>query len=177
MGCICWHGVGTLSQVTGIINSEKYKDILEDNIWPVIVRHFPDNNYLFQDDNAPVHRSRLLQQYKAENSFKSISWPAQSPDINIIEIIWLYIKRKLQFRHHVINSNDELFHEIKKIWMDIPASYVQSLFLSIPRRIMSVIRLKGHLTKYLGKKTNSLCSLSKLVICLNEGNLRLINSD
>jgi len=28
-GCICWHGVGTLRKVTGIIISEKYKDILE----------------------------------------------------------------------------------------------------------------------------------------------------
>ena len=56
-------------------------------------------------------------------------------------------KKKIQYRHHVINSNDKLFREIQKIWMDIPASYVQSLFLSIPRRLMSVIRLKGHLTK------------------------------
>jgi len=31
-GCICWHGVRTLSKVTGIINSEKYKDIFEDTI-------------------------------------------------------------------------------------------------------------------------------------------------
>jgi len=66
----------------------KYKDILEDNIWPVIVRHFPDNNYLFQDGNAPVHRSRLLQQYKADNSLKSISWPAQSPDAKSCIVVW-----------------------------------------------------------------------------------------
>ena len=54
-GYICWHGVGALSKVTGIINSKKYRDILEDNI---------------------------------------------------------------QYRHHVINSNDELFREIQKITMD-----------------------------------------------------------
>ena len=28
-GCICWNGVGTLAKVTGNINSEKYKEILE----------------------------------------------------------------------------------------------------------------------------------------------------
>jgi hypothetical protein len=75
-GYICWHRVGTLRKVTVIISSEKYKGILQDNIWPVIVRHFPDNNYLFQDDNAPVHRSRLLQKYKADSILKSISLPA-----------------------------------------------------------------------------------------------------
>ena len=43
--CICWNGVGTLAKVKGSINSEKYKVILEEIIWPVIVRHFPDNQY------------------------------------------------------------------------------------------------------------------------------------
>ena len=72
-GGICWYSVGTLTCITGNINSEKYKTILEDNIWPVIARHFPENQYLFHDDNAPVHRSRVLQEYKAKNNLKSIS--------------------------------------------------------------------------------------------------------
>ena len=147
-GYICWNGVGTLAKVTGNINSEKYKAILEENIWPVIVRHFPDDQYFFQDDNAPVHRSRVLQEYSPTKNLKSFSWAAQSPDLNIIENIWLYIKRKLAYRHHIINSDSDLFREIQRIWMDIPPAYIQSLYLSVPRRIMSVIRLQGHLTKY-----------------------------
>ena len=44
-GVICWYGVGTLTCITGNVNSEKYKtrSISEDNIWPVIARHFPEN--------------------------------------------------------------------------------------------------------------------------------------
>ena len=75
-GCICWEGVGTLTKVCGNINSEKYVSIIDENIWPVIARHFPDNNYFFQDDNAPVHRSRVTL-------IKNMSWPAQSPDLYI----------------------------------------------------------------------------------------------
>ena len=73
MGCICWYTEGTLTCITGNINSEKYETILEDNIWPVTARLFPDNQYLFQDDNAPIHRSRELQEYKTRNNLKSIS--------------------------------------------------------------------------------------------------------
>ena len=35
--------------------------------------------------------------------------------------------------------------------MDIPTAYIHSLYLSVPRRINSVIRLEGHLTTYEGK--------------------------
>ena len=98
-----------------------------------------------------MHRSRVLQEYRATNNLKSISWHAQSPDLNIIENIWLYIKIKLAYRHHIMNSDSDLFREIQRIWMDIPPAYIQSLYLYVSRRIMSVIRLKGHLTKYYGK--------------------------
>ena len=62
-GCICYNGVGTLTKVEGNINADKYISILEDNIWPVIVRHFAGNDYLFQDDNAPVHRACSTKEY------------------------------------------------------------------------------------------------------------------
>ena len=47
-GCICWNGVGTLAKVTGNINSEKYKEIIEETIKLVIVRHFPDDYYFLR---------------------------------------------------------------------------------------------------------------------------------
>jgi hypothetical protein len=78
-GCICYNGVGTLTKVEGNVNAYKYISILEDNIWPVIVRHFPGNDYLFQDDNAPVHRTRSTKDYVARTRLKNMSWPAQSP--------------------------------------------------------------------------------------------------
>lgn len=107
-GCLCFNDVGNLCQVEGKINSEKYINILDTNLWPVIACHFPDGSYLFQDDNAPVHRSRLTEEFVARNRIKNMSWPAQSPELNIIENVWLYIKRKLQSRIHMINSPGEL---------------------------------------------------------------------
>ena len=147
-GCICWHGVGTLAAVTGNINAVKYQEILEDNLWPVIAQHFPNGGYHFQDDNAPVHRARSTQEYIAQNGINGMSWPAQSPDMNIIENVWLYVKRKLQTRVGTIKSKDDLFAEIQRIWMDITPAYIQSLYKSLPKRILNVIRLKGYMTKY-----------------------------
>lgn len=147
-GCITWHGVGTLTAVDGNINADKYQQILDENLWPVLARHFAQGQYIFQDDNAPVHRARTTQDFLRRNGIKTMSWPAQSPDINVIENIWLFIKRKLQMRTGNIKCSDDLFREIHQIWAAIPPDYVKCLYNSIPRRIMNVIRLKGHLTKY-----------------------------
>jgi hypothetical protein len=43
------YGVGTLMTMNGKINTAKYIEILEDNLWPVIVRHYPEENYIFED--------------------------------------------------------------------------------------------------------------------------------
>ena len=147
-GCITYDGVGTLCLVDGNITAQKYIDILDEHLWPVIVRHFLNKPYLFQDDNAPVHRARITCEYKQNNNIPSITWPAQSPDINIIENIWLKIKRLLQNTARNITTRDELFNAILHIWQNIAPEYVRNLYLSIPRRIQAVVRSKGQLTKY-----------------------------
>lgn len=38
-GCVCLKGVCTLTDVQGNINAQKYLQIIEINIWPVIARH------------------------------------------------------------------------------------------------------------------------------------------
>ena len=35
--------VGTITAVEGNINSQKYQQILDDNLWPVIAQHFPND--------------------------------------------------------------------------------------------------------------------------------------
>ena len=46
------------------------------------------DNYYFQQDNAAVHTTKIIQKFYVENGINTLKWPAKSPDINITEDIW-----------------------------------------------------------------------------------------
>ena len=64
--CITFNGVGTFVPVN--INSQKYTDILEDNLWLVVTKVFSTEPWILQDDIATPHRSRHTVQCKQESN-------------------------------------------------------------------------------------------------------------
>ena len=109
-------------------------------MWPVAARYFPANDFIFQDDNAPVHRARSIVDYKLKNQIKSVSWPVQSPDLNIIKNIWLRLKRTLQNNVNAIAYKSKLKTAIMDAWINMPQNCVQSLYFTIPRRLRAVVK-------------------------------------
>ena len=64
-------------------------------------------------DKAPVHGAFTVENYKDQNEVTSMEWPAQSPDLNIIENIWLYLKRELQKSAVDIATKNDLLSCVK----------------------------------------------------------------
>jgi hypothetical protein len=46
-------------------------------------------------------------------------WPAQSPDLNPIEHLWGYLKRRLAEHEHPLNGIYELWERIQVEWEEI----------------------------------------------------------
>ena len=65
-------------QLTGTFNSAKYIGILDKSLWPEVVWYFVGKEYLFMDDNAPVHRAHTVDNYKDQNEATSTEWPAST---------------------------------------------------------------------------------------------------
>ena len=145
-GAMSFRGTAFLTPITGNLNKDGYIDILANSAVPSA--HFLGygNNFIFQDDGAPCHRARAVDQWKANNNIRSLEWPAQSPDLNPIENLWKDLGKAVRNRR--CRNLAELRQELGQCWGQIAARRCRSLVRSMPRRIRAVIRARGGYTKY-----------------------------
>jgi len=96
----------------------------------------------FMQDCAPYHKSSSTSEFLDNKK----DWPAQSPDLNIIENMWAGLKKRLSKYHPIQKEN--LWEVIEKEWYLIPNDYVIILYKYLPRRINHVMKNKGLHLKY-----------------------------
>ena len=138
--CITFNGVGTSTTVNGNINAAKYIEIPENNLWPVIVRHYPEENYIFQDDNAPVHRARKCAKLQNTEQYK---WYVLVGKISGCEHYWKLLAPVEEFsaetalpcsqcyRHGERNHGHLANHSIT-------LHYIRNLYRSLPTRMLKI---------------------------------------
>ena len=140
MSCFSYNGVGNLVVINGIMDRFQYLDIIQNNL-PDSAQKMNLNNYTFQQDNDPKHTSGIIKEYFVRNDIQCVDHPAQSPDLNPIEHLWAYIKRKLDGKNFA--RKDELIIAVKAIWDEIPITLCQNLIVSMKKRVKAVLLAKG----------------------------------
>jgi transposase len=126
---------------TGILNAKRYLNILIDYLVDI-----NEDGMVFQDDNDPKHRAKIITQWKDTNNIISLDWPANSPDLNPIENIWAVLKRKL--RRHKITNLDDFEIAIKACWRDISQKVIDNTISSMGNRVKDLIDTKGDSINY-----------------------------
>lgn len=142
-------GVGEMFVCEGRMNSVKYIEVLETALLPSLTSLFGDTNLdgvIFQQDNAPCHKSATTMRWFTENNIDLLDWPAQSPDLNPIEHLWSILKRKI--KEHSITSKTALKNSLVQEWQAITRQDCTKLVRSMPARISAVIKSKGGPTRF-----------------------------
>jgi len=97
----------------------------------------------FQQDSAACHTSKTSLDYISQNlNPLKTPWPANSPDLSPIEILWAIVQNKLYQKKEFTDLN-ELKIELIRVWNRIPISLCRRLCNSFDKRLKQVMKTKG----------------------------------
>jgi hypothetical protein len=94
------YSVSPITTLHGRITARKYVDRLGNQVQPMIQTLFLNNDAIFHDDSAPIHTAGTVQSWfeEHEGELQHLPWPAQSPDLNIIETLWSPLDARMRNR-------------------------------------------------------------------------------
>lgn len=105
-GCITAKGPGPLYFVNGIMNADKYIQLLDNAFLPKLHLLFRRRQrYIFQQDGAPCHTAKSVKNYLSSKNIPILDWPGNSPDMNPIENVWTVLKTQLSKKKHHGQTN------------------------------------------------------------------------
>ena len=148
-GCMVSEGPGFLAKIDGGLDAELYCRILSEELQNTIDWYSMDRNkIIFQHDNDPKHTAKKTKEWIQQNGIQVLDWPAQSPDLNPIEMLWINLKRRLANYEEISKGVQELWERVEVEWDKIPKEDCLNLIESMPKRIAEVLKAKGGYTIY-----------------------------
>ncbi|PUU75144.1 hypothetical protein B9Z19DRAFT_996028, partial [Tuber borchii] len=99
------------------------------------------------EDNAPGYKKFAVLS-RRRNEVDTIDWPPQSPDLNLIEVLWRGIETELGQIYERVENVDILILMLQAVWASITEERLSNLIASMPNRLVAVIAAEGNATKY-----------------------------
>ncbi len=111
---------------------------------------------VFMQNNASIHRVRKSKLWFQKMGIEVMKWPSYSFDLNLIENLWVLLKKKVYKVYSDLNklkdkgeeAETQLFQILQKTWGNIREKVIEGLISSMPRRCEALIIAKGWHTKY-----------------------------
>jgi hypothetical protein len=132
--------------VKDTINGERYLRLLQTTVVPEI--EASETPLIFQQDNAPPHKTADVRAYLGDQDFKTLEWPPQSPDLSPIETIWNVANMKLKAMEPRPRTPARIRNAMLDIWDSLEEQMRIDLCDSLRDRLRECIRNKGEMTTF-----------------------------
>ena len=140
------NGLMTFRVVKGNLNSNGYIQILKECAVPISKLNYVDD-FILQEDNASVHKSKETKKFMRDNKINILDWPARSPDINIVEDCWEFIS-DLVYDGEQFKKRSDLVLKIEEVIQYLNANKrekVIKLYETFRSRLCCVLQKNGNL--------------------------------
>ncbi len=97
-----------------------------------------DHHLMLQHDNARPHVARICTQFLEAKNIPVLAWPAYSPDMSPIELVWDALDRRIRQHVPVPANIQQLRTAIEEKWTNIPQATINNLINSIQRRCVAL---------------------------------------
>ena len=129
------------------MNGSDYRIVLRRGIL-LFWRRNRNQNYVFQQDGAPIHRARATRDWLQRRRIDLLPWPAVFPDLNIMENVRGCMVRDVYGGNRTYRNVDELKLTIIAVWHRIDQKLIDNLYFSLDSRIFQQIERCGAATDY-----------------------------
>jgi transposase len=142
-----WGGIGYNGSTKLVVtkkpfNSLEYQRVLKEGLQG-INKKYP-HGWVLQQDGDRAHTSAETAKWMS-NRKPSITvlqgWPANSPDLSIIENVWPLLKDSIAGREP--KSTEQLIKFAKEEWSKLKPDFFKTLINSVPNRLSLVLKAKG----------------------------------
>ncbi len=148
-----WAGVTTDGRKTPLIFMEEgvkvdqavYLDLLSEVVLPWVKEEYGDTPLLFQQDEAPSHTAKIVQEWCKDmfsHFWSKSEWPPSSPDLTPMDFgIWSILESRACTKS--VPTVDTLKSNLIKSWAEISTDEVIAITSSTVKRFKAVVAAKG----------------------------------
>ena len=132
----------------GIMRADFYiEEILQNTLVEFVEQHYPEH-HRFMQDNDPKHTSKAAKEFIETRGINWCKTPAESPDLNPIELMWHEMKHFLR-KDVKPKTLSELEAGIRQFWETrVDAEKCRKYISNMRKAVPEVIRRCGRATGY-----------------------------
>lgn len=143
------NGLCSFKFMKGKQNSDKYISIIKDIVIPIGYLNI-GKDFIYQQDNCPIHVSRKTKAFMNTSGIQLLEWPPYSPDINIIENLWALISH-IVYKEGYPKNLTELKSRISIAFQEVnetKRNAILNMYGTIRTRLCEVILRRGERINY-----------------------------